>query len=167
MGDLITASVAYDLWDGAKQGNVEEGFIDMGAGSLVSKLIGLIIMVIAGYLAWNCNKKTHWILRIVYTLLAAYFGLLYLIYYFIRYQLIGDTCGRYSPFETGMQKGLKMGEAAAQQTAQQLGLTTSQSPQELGGFLMGGKRRRRRRKSRKKKASKKKRRRRRKSKAKK
>ena len=89
MGDLITASIAYDLLSG----NTEEGFGNAGGGSIISKIFGLMIMIGAGYLGWTCNSESNIILRIIFTLLAAFFGLTYLVYYFIRYKALGGKCG--------------------------------------------------------------------------
>lgn len=45
----------------------------------------LLISLYASLLAWNTNKNTNWLLRIVYTILAFIFGLFYVYYHLIRY----------------------------------------------------------------------------------
>jgi hypothetical protein len=90
MGDLITARLFYDRITRNKESFID--LEDMGIGSVMTHIIGIILMIYAGYLAWNCNKKSGLLMRILFTILAIYFGLLYLIYYFIRYKVLGGSC---------------------------------------------------------------------------
>ena len=58
----------------------------------VANIIGLIILLVAGYLAWQCNSSqtTGW--RVFNTIIGMLFGMLYLIYYVIKYGLMGYSC---------------------------------------------------------------------------
>lgn len=55
--------------------------------------VNLILMVVAGYLAWNCNVGETVFMRSIYTLLAVIFSGLYLLYYFVYRILMGKSCG--------------------------------------------------------------------------
>lgn len=54
--------------------------------------VNLILMVVAGYLAWMCNIGETPLVRILYTILAAIFSGLYLLYYFVYRILMGNPC---------------------------------------------------------------------------
>lgn len=56
-------------------------------------IINLAIMLGAGYLAWSCNGSETQPLRILYTVLAAIFSSLYLIYYLVYRVILGKPCG--------------------------------------------------------------------------
>lgn len=53
----------------------------------------LIMVIAAGYLAWNCNLGQTPLMRIIYTLLAVIFSGLYLVYYVVYHILMGNPCG--------------------------------------------------------------------------
>lgn len=55
-----------------------------------TNLVVLIISVSAAYLAYEKNAHETVALRIAYTLLAFLFANIYIIYYFIRYVVMGD-----------------------------------------------------------------------------
>ena len=60
--------------------------------SPVTVIIGLIVMVTAGYLCWNCNSTETTAKRVIYTIFAAVFGWIYLIYYLVYRILMGHKC---------------------------------------------------------------------------
>ena len=74
----------------------KEGFNQNGGGSkakyYLAYAVQLIIFIAAIYLAWSCNVGESMIMRIVYTVLAAIFSVIYLIYYFIYRVLMGNKC---------------------------------------------------------------------------
>lgn len=55
-------------------------------------VINLIMAAGAAYLAWRCNIGQTSIMRIVYTVLAAMFNGLYLIYYVIYHVIMANPC---------------------------------------------------------------------------
>lgn len=58
-------------------------------------LVGIIFVVVgiyAGYLCWMCNKKEDLGLRVIYTLLAFFNAIPYLIYYLAIRVIIGAPC---------------------------------------------------------------------------
>ena len=58
-----------------------ENFYAVASTSSTS-IISLLVAVGAGYLSWNRNEKETQLTRVLYTILAAIFGYIYLIYYF-------------------------------------------------------------------------------------
>lgn len=74
----------------------KEGFNQNGGGSkakyYLAYAVQLIIFIAAIYLAWGCNAGESTIMRIVYTILASIFSVIYLIYYFIYRVLMGNKC---------------------------------------------------------------------------
>jgi hypothetical protein len=59
---------------------------------LLLGLLNVILAGIAGYLAWNCNSGQHVALKILYTIIAAVFSGLYVLYYFVYHILIRSSC---------------------------------------------------------------------------
>ena len=72
----------------------EEGFSQGGSTfkSILYSIFGLILMIIAGYLSWDCNGKQGNLLRIVYTVLAVIFSGIYLLFYLIYHVLLNNSC---------------------------------------------------------------------------
>ena len=60
--------------------------------SLQSNILGLVLMIVAGYLCWKCNSKESLPRRIIYTTFASLFSFFYLIYYFIYRILMNRPC---------------------------------------------------------------------------
>ena len=58
-----------------------ENFYAVASTSSTS-IISLIVAVGAGYLSWNRNEKETQLTRVLYAILAAIFGFIYLIYYY-------------------------------------------------------------------------------------
>jgi cytochrome b subunit of formate dehydrogenase len=54
--------------------------------------VNVILLIAAGYLAWNCNAGESTAMRILYTVLALIFSGFYLIYYLIYHVLMGRAC---------------------------------------------------------------------------
>lgn len=61
--------------------------------------VNLILMGVAGYLAWMCNSGETTLIRVLYTILAAIFSGFYLLYYFVYRILMGNSC-TIGPFPT-------------------------------------------------------------------
>lgn len=90
LGNAIVTANEEKMTDmGADPDQVEKNAAPVRAGV---NIVSLAIMIIAGWIAWDCNKKETQGLRIIYTLLAAMFGTIYLFYYVIRYGLMGHEC---------------------------------------------------------------------------
>ena len=54
-------------------------------------ILELFIMILAGYLCWNCNKNAELFLKIIYTILALIFSGIYIIFYVIYHGPILNT----------------------------------------------------------------------------
>lgn len=87
--------------------NKEEGFESTIMNDQISNLIVLIVAVAAAYLAYECNAHESAGTRIAITILAFLFSNIYIIYYFIRYVLVGDMCkgGRKGGKRSGKGRG--------------------------------------------------------------
>lgn len=60
--------------------------------SVINILISLIISCGAAYIAYQCNRHENEATRLVYVLIAFLFPGLYLIYFFVRYSILGYKC---------------------------------------------------------------------------
>ena len=84
-GFLISQSFMYNL--PTLLSNVQdaiasnENFYAVASTSSTS-IISLLVAVGAAYLSWNRNEKETQLTRVLYAILAAIFGYIYLIYYF-------------------------------------------------------------------------------------
>ena len=61
--------------------------------SLILAILNIALAIIAGYLCWNCNANHGTPLRLLYTVIAAVFSGLYIIYYFAFHVLLRIPCG--------------------------------------------------------------------------
>jgi len=52
----------------------------------------LICALIAGYLAWDCNKKSNIFIRFFYVIFASMFSFIYIIYYSVFRKVLGFNC---------------------------------------------------------------------------
>lgn len=55
-------------------------------------ILKLILVLIVGKLAWECNKSQTLLLRVFYTSFAVMFSELYIIYYAVYRTYLGNTC---------------------------------------------------------------------------
>ena len=55
-------------------------------------ILKLVLVLIVGKLAWECNKSQSFILRVMYTAIAVMFSELYIIYYAIYRTYLGNKC---------------------------------------------------------------------------
>jgi hypothetical protein len=60
--------------------------------SLMYIIISLIISFGSAFIAFKCNKYENEATRLIYTIFAFLFPGLYLIYFFIRYAILGYKC---------------------------------------------------------------------------
>ena len=60
--------------------------------NLIRVVFALPFMVIAGMLAWRCNKKESNFMRILITVLAAMFSTFYILFYLIYRVLLKHPC---------------------------------------------------------------------------
>ena len=58
---------------------------------IINNIVGLVISIISGYLAWTCSKRLSLGKRISFTILAFLFGMFYLVY---AISFITSQCGR-------------------------------------------------------------------------
>lgn len=61
--------------------------------SIMNVIISLIISCGAAYLAYQCNQHENDATRLVFVIIAFLFPGVYLIYFFIRYSILGQSCG--------------------------------------------------------------------------
>lgn len=52
----------------------------------------MLYILAAGYLSWSCNKNATLGVKIFYTVIAAFFGGFYILYYAIIYGLFNGKC---------------------------------------------------------------------------
>ena len=64
--------------------------------NITTIIVALIISSSAAFLAFNCNHYENPPARLLYTIFAFLFPGLYLIYFFIRYVMLGQKCGNKS-----------------------------------------------------------------------
>lgn len=55
-------------------------------------VLKMIVVVIAIYLCWDCNRNSNIILRIIMTTFSAIFSELYIVYYSFYRILLGNRC---------------------------------------------------------------------------
>lgn len=67
-----------------------------GGGGIIFFIIWLTFGLLAGFLSWRCNSKEYTGMRILYTLTAFSYGILYLIYYVIIRLLLGYEINMYT-----------------------------------------------------------------------
>jgi len=79
MADLLLASAAI-----AKATKPKESFGNFHV-SMGSTVLSIIIMILSFALSWNCNKGTSQPLKIIYAIIAALFGWMYLVYYVVAH----------------------------------------------------------------------------------
>jgi hypothetical protein len=60
--------------------------------NLVMGIISIIIAILTARLAYDCNKKSDIVVRLLATIFGFFFSTMYLFYYFIRYILLGGKC---------------------------------------------------------------------------
>lgn len=58
----------------------------------INGIIGIIVGIFSAYLAWNCNKNSGMIPRVLVTLFAFLFSLFYLIFYFFYHKIWNIEC---------------------------------------------------------------------------
>lgn len=64
-----------------------------GAGfSQMSYVVNMILVILAGYLAWNCSALETPAMRVFYTVLACLFSGFYLLYYLVYRVLMKNPC---------------------------------------------------------------------------
>jgi hypothetical protein len=67
--------------------------MNMNAVNLVAGVIALIIAILTARLAYDCNSRSDPALQIIAMLFGFFFSGIYLVYYFLRYILLGGSCG--------------------------------------------------------------------------
>jgi uncharacterized protein with PQ loop repeat len=60
--------------------------------SPIASILTIIALLAAAYLCWNCNSEEKTGTRVVYTVFAALFSWIYLIYYLIRRVILKHEC---------------------------------------------------------------------------
>jgi uncharacterized protein YacL len=65
---------------------------NMSPNRILGIIVSLIIAIAAAYLAYECNAYESMPMRIFSTIIAFTFSGIYLIYYFIRYTVLGSNC---------------------------------------------------------------------------
>ena len=88
--------------------NNKEHFNTDNMNDPVVNMIILAIGICAAYLAYECNANESMGMRILITVVAFLFSNIYIIYYFIRYVLLGDKkCSFGKKGNSGKRKGNK------------------------------------------------------------
>jgi phosphoglycerol transferase MdoB-like AlkP superfamily enzyme len=63
-----------------------------GITAPISSLVGIIISILAAYVAWNCNSNEEKGIRIFHTILGFFFSFLYLAWYLFYHVMAGNKC---------------------------------------------------------------------------
>jgi len=84
---------SQENFDGDREYDEQKGGANGRAKYYLAYAIHVILLIAAGYLAWNCNAGESTGMRILYTVLAVLFNIFYLIYYLIYRVLMGNKCG--------------------------------------------------------------------------
>jgi len=71
---------------------ISEQPVNLQAINLLAGVLALVIGLLTAKLAYNCNSKSDPVVRILAMLFGFFFSGLYLLYYFIRYVLLGNKC---------------------------------------------------------------------------
>jgi len=58
----------------------------------VVMIVKITLLLLAGYLAWECNKNEGFCMQFFSTLIAMLFSSIYLIYYFVYRVLLNNSC---------------------------------------------------------------------------
>ena len=61
--------------------------------ALILAILNIILAILAGYLCWNCNANHGTLVRVIFTIIAAVFSGLYILYYFVAHVLMRIPCG--------------------------------------------------------------------------
>jgi len=87
---MIVETYLYDLLVGSKitqKKNNTHWCKLFGLG-----ILKIIIIIIAVYLAWDCNKEINLIMKLINALFAGLFSTFYILYYSIYRTLLGNNC---------------------------------------------------------------------------
>ena len=85
---LFESYIFYILNNTVKNKNKNKNLTQI----IIISIFKIIIMCLAGYIAWDCNKNSNIFMRILCTLVAILFSCIYIIYYFIYRILMGNKC---------------------------------------------------------------------------
>lgn len=77
-----------------------EGMVDMSGVSMVGMLVALAIALATTYLAYECNRRSGVVVKVIAMLIAFCFPGLYLIYYLFAHVVFGKECNT-RPFKFG------------------------------------------------------------------
>ena len=73
----------------------KEGFQDVKSDTfktIILVIFEIIIILVAIYLSWNCNKSQPPLVRIIISILAAIFSGIYILFYVIYYNILNAQC---------------------------------------------------------------------------
>ncbi len=74
---------------------------DNNRKKIILGILNVILAIIAGYLAWNCNANEKSWIRILNTIIAAVFSGLYMLYYLVYRVILGVSCNGAGKAGTG------------------------------------------------------------------
>ena len=82
------------IFDNLLKSNDREHFQNGGVSNnnTIAGIISCIVGIFSAYLAWNCNKNSGMISRVLVTLFAFLFSLFYLIFYFFYHKIWNMEC---------------------------------------------------------------------------
>jgi uncharacterized membrane protein YgcG len=78
--------------------------------AIVLAIFNVILAFIAGYLCWNCNAGEKPALRVIYTVFAAVFSGLYILFYFVYHVLLRVPCSGGSGSGSGSSSSVDAGD---------------------------------------------------------
>lgn len=71
---------------------ITETPVNTPAMNFLAGILALVIAIFTAKLAYNCNLKSDVVVRVLATLFGFFFSGLYLVYYFVRYLVLGQKC---------------------------------------------------------------------------
>lgn len=71
---------------------VQKSNVNLQAVNLILGVLGIVIGILTARLAYMCNYKSDPMVRVLAVLFGFFFSGMYLIYYFVRYVLLGQKC---------------------------------------------------------------------------
>lgn len=90
---MLGEKLIYDtLLKSNDRENFQSGVAPYNNNNTIAGIISCIVGIFSAYLAWNCNKNSGMVPRVLVTLFAFLFSLFYLIFYFFYHKIWNIEC---------------------------------------------------------------------------
>lgn len=71
---------------------ITETPVNTPAVNFIAGILALVIAIFTAKLAYNCNARSDVVVRVLATIFGFFFSGMYLLYYFLRYVILGQKC---------------------------------------------------------------------------